>query len=73
MNKNIKLCLALLLALVVLVQYSFSPQAIIAYGLDNTDSAAQTVEAKESEPATEAPKATEPATEAPKATEPATA
>ena len=72
MNKNIKLCLALLLALVVLVQYSFSPQAIIAYGLDNTDSAAQTVEAKESEPATEAPKATEPATEAPKATEPAT-
>ena len=36
MNKKVKLCLALFLALAVLAQYSFSPQALFAYGLENT-------------------------------------
>ena len=45
MNKTVKLCLALFLALTVVVQYSFSPNALFAYGLDNTDDAVQTEEA----------------------------
>ena len=45
MNKKLKLCLALFMALAVLVQYSFTPQALVAYGLNNTDNAVQTEEA----------------------------
>ena len=36
MNRKVKVSLALFLALAVLVQYSFSPQALFAYGLNNT-------------------------------------
>ena len=65
MNKKVRLCLALFLALAVLVQYSFCPQALVAYGLDNTGKAAQTEEAAgdDGQPAAEK-KATEPSTEA---------
>ena len=44
MNKRVKISLALFLALAVLFQYSFSPQALFAYGLNNTDKAVQTEE-----------------------------
>ena len=44
MSKKIRFCLALFLAFAVLVQYSFSPQIIVAYGLDNTTKATQAAE-----------------------------
>ena len=44
MNKRVKVFLALFLALTVVVQYSFSPQALFAFGLDNTDATVQTEE-----------------------------
>ena len=44
MKKSVKVCLALFLAFAVLAQYSFSPQALFAYGLSNTDKAVQTEE-----------------------------
>jgi len=76
MNKRVKLCLALFLALTVLVQYSFSPQAMVAYGLDNNNevTAASTEDKPEPTQAatTSAPEPTQ-ATTAPKpASEPST-
>ncbi|MBQ3465371.1 MAG: InlB B-repeat-containing protein [Firmicutes bacterium] len=81
MNKKVKVCLALFLALAVIAQYSFSPSAMFAYGLNNTDNTVQTEEAgndgqpaddqKTAEP-TEATEATEAGDDA-KAEEPAEA
>ena len=64
MNKRVKLCLALFLAFAVIVQYSFSPQAMIAYGEDG-DTVTATEASDQTEPtqATTAPKpAPEPST-----------
>ena len=44
MSRKAKISLALFLAFAVLVQYSFSPQALFAYGLNNTSAAAQSEE-----------------------------
>jgi len=70
MSKKLKLCLALFMALAVLVQYSFTPQALVAYGLENTDKAVQTEETVGNDgQAADKQEATEPAEDA-KATEP---
>ncbi|MBQ3322129.1 MAG: hypothetical protein IJH05_04720 [Firmicutes bacterium] len=72
MNKRVKVCLALFLALAVIAQYSFSPQVMIAYGEDGEVTAAseessgdsgQTAEKKEAEKPAPAPE--QKATEAP--------
>jgi len=41
MSRKVKVCLALFLSFAVLAQYSFTPQAMVAYGMDNTVEAAQ--------------------------------
>ncbi|MBR0456132.1 MAG: InlB B-repeat-containing protein, partial [Firmicutes bacterium] len=70
MSRKIKVCLALFLSLAVLAQYSFTPQAMVAYGMDNTVEAAQTSDEPETtKSAPEPTKATEPAPEPTKATE----
>ena len=72
MNKKLNLCLALFMALAVLVQYSFTPQALVAYGLENTDNTVQTEEAVSGDgQAADTQEATEPTTEDAEAEEPA--
>jgi hypothetical protein len=68
MNKKVKVCLALFLALAVIAQYSFSPSAMFAYGLNNTDNTVQTEEAGNDGQPADDQKAAEP-TEATEATE----
>jgi len=64
MSKRVKLCLALFLAFAVIVQYSFSPQVMIAYGEDgDTITATEASDQTEPTQATTAPKpAPEPST-----------
>ena len=59
MNRKLKLSLALFLAFAVLMQYSFSPQALFAYGLNNSDKAVQEEVVDDDAPAAEETKASE--------------
>ena len=73
MSKKVKVCLALFLSFAVLAQYSFTPQAMVAYGLngDPDTVAASSSEQPEQEatnPAPEPSHATEAPTQAPAAT-----
>ncbi|MGX8773923.1 MAG: hypothetical protein ACSW8G_02570 [Bacillota bacterium] len=65
MGKKLKMCLALFLALAVVAQYSFSSQALVAYGLDNTGGAVQTEQSEGDDgQASGGQETTEPTTEA---------
>ena len=64
MSKKVKVCLALFLSLAVIAQYSFTPQAMVAYGLNGD---ADTVAASSSEQPEQ--EATNPAPEPSHATE----
>ena len=65
MKRNVRLWLALFLAFAVLVQYSFSPQIITAYGEENAASETQQAVEEESVTETEPAVETEPAAEEP--------
>ena len=70
MSRKVKVCLALFLSFAVLAQYSFTPQAMVAYGMDNTVEAAQAEDSgSDSGQSSEKQEATKPAPEPTKATE----
>ena len=70
MSKKVKVCLALFLSFAVLAQYSFTPQAMVAYGLngDPDTVAASSSEQPEQEATNPAPEPSH-ATEAPAPTQ----